>query len=269
MLGSSRESLASVRESLDARRNEPGFDAVSNDLFAVADLLGREKTLRVALADAGQPADGRAALAASVLGSRISPLTLDVVSDTVRRRWSNASDLVSAIEIQATQAAFTVAEADGTLGNVEEELFRFGRAIDSSADLQMALTAPSTPAATKAGVVRSLLEGRVTPATLSVLEYTASHLRGRRADTAVDELSELAAAQRNRVVAEVRVAAPLNDEQQRRLTEALSRLKGRKVQLNVAIDPTVIGGIAVRVGDEVIDGTVAARLEQARRTIAG
>ena len=132
MLGSSRESLASVRESLDARRNEPGFDAVSNDLFAVADLLGREKTLRVALADAGQPADGRAALAASVLGSRISPLTLDVVSDTVRRRWSNASDLVSAIEIQATQAAFTVAEADGTLGNVEEELFRFGRAIDAS-----------------------------------------------------------------------------------------------------------------------------------------
>ncbi|MEI6375227.1 MAG: F0F1 ATP synthase subunit delta, partial [Actinomycetes bacterium] len=78
MLGSSRESLASVRESLDARRREPGFDAVSADLFAVADLLGREKTLRVALADAGQPADGRAALAASVLGSRISPLALDV-----------------------------------------------------------------------------------------------------------------------------------------------------------------------------------------------
>ena len=269
MLGASRGSLAGARESLDARRTEPGFDALTADLFAVADLLGREKTLRVALADSGQPEEGRVALAESLLGARVSTLALTVVIDSLRRRWSTGSDLVTALETLAAQAAFTVAEADGTLGSVEEELFRFGRAIDSSAELQMALTDPSLDTASKSGVVRTLLEGRVAPATASVLEYMAGHLRGRRADIAVDELSDLAAEQRNRVVAEVRTAIALDDDQQRRISAALSVLKGRAVQLNVAIDPSVLGGIAVTVGDEVIDGTVATRLEQARRSLTG
>ena len=269
MLGSSRGSLAEARDSLDARRGEAGFESLANDLFAVADLLSREKTLRVALADAGQPPAGRAALAESVLASRVSPIAVAVVRDVVSARWSSDADLVSALEILAAQAAFTVAESDGSLGQVEEELFRFGRAIDASPELQMALTDPSVSASSKAGVVRTLLQGRAAPATLTVLEHLAGHLRGRRADSAVDELSDLAAQQRDRVVAEVRSAVALDDDQRRRLADVLTRLKGRTVQLNVAIDPSVIGGISVRVGDEVIDGTVAARLEQARRALAG
>jgi F-type H+-transporting ATPase subunit delta len=102
-----------------------------------------------------------------------------------------------------------------------------------------------------------------------VLEYAVGHLHGRRIDAVVDDLVALAAKQRERVVAEVRVAAPLTDEQERRLAAALTRLKGRTVRLNVAIDPSVLGGVHVRIGDEVIDGTVAARLEQARRAVLG
>jgi F-type H+-transporting ATPase subunit delta len=100
-----------------------------------------------------------------------------------------------------------------------------------------------------------------------VLEYAVGHLHGQRIDSVVDHLCDLAARQRERVIAEVRVAAPLDAEQSRRLADVLSRLKGRTVRLNVAVDPAVLGGVHVKVGDEVIDGTVAAKLEQARRVV--
>ena len=133
----------------------------------------------------------------------------------------------------------------------------------------MALTDPSQPAAVKASIVRDLLAGRSTEATRQVLQFAVGHLHGQRIDACVDALGDLAAAQRSRVVAEVRVAAPLDAQQERRLADALSKLKGRTVRLNVAVDPSVLGGVYVKVGDEVIDGTVTARLDQARRVILG
>jgi F-type H+-transporting ATPase subunit delta len=121
----------------------------------------------------------------------------------------------------------------------------------------------------KSAIVAELLRGRGTAATQEVLSHQVAHLRGRRLDAVVDQLVELAADQRQRVVAEVRVARPLDPEQERRLADVLSRLQGRTVRLNIAVDPTVLGGVHVRIGDEVIDGTVASRLEQARRAVLG
>jgi F-type H+-transporting ATPase subunit delta len=269
MIGSSRESLRVCQEGLDARRQEPGFAQLSGELFAVADLLDREWQLRTTLADSGQPQQVRGPLVGEMLGGRVSELAVDVVRMVVDRRWAEDIDLVMAIEQLGNQAAFTVAESDGTLDATEEELFRFGRAVDASPQLQMALTDPAESAAVKAAIARDLLQGRSTAATQAVLEYAVSHLHGRRIDVVVDDLCGLAAQQRERVVAEVRVAAPLDDSQIARLAEALSRLKGRTVRLNVAVDPDVIGGVHVRIGDEVIDGTVAARMEQARRALLG
>lgn len=269
MLGSSRESLVAVSNGLDARRDAAGFEALAGELFAVADLLGREKQLRTTLADSGQPIASRQSLVTNLLGSRVSPLTLDVVSSVINTRWSNEDDLVEAVEVLGSQAAFTVAQNDGSLDATEDEIFRFGRAVDASSELQMALTNPAASTATKAAIVRDLLAGRSTAATTQVLEYAAGHLRGRRLDAVVDDLVELAARQRDRVVAEIRVAAPLTDEQHRRLAELLSQLKGRTVRLNIAIDPAVLGGVHVKIGDEVIDGTVANRMEQARRAVLG
>jgi F-type H+-transporting ATPase subunit delta len=185
------------------------------------------------------------------------------------RRWASDLDLVLAIEQLADQAAFAVADAQGSLDATEEELFLFGRAVDASSELQMALTDPAQSSATKAAIVAQLLEGRATQATREVLEYAVGHLHGRRIDSVIDELCGLAAQQRERVVAEVRVAAPLDQEQQRRLAEALTTLKGRTVRLNVAVDPSMLGGVHVRIGDEVIDGSVTSRMEQASRAILG
>jgi F-type H+-transporting ATPase subunit delta len=269
MIGSSRESLRACQEGLDARRQDASFPQLSGELFAVADLLGREGQLRSTLADSGQPQSVRAGLVRQVLAGRVSDLAIDVVLMAVDRRWAEDLDLVLAIEQLADQAAFTVAEVDGTLDATEDELFRFGRAIDASPALQMALTDPAQSAATKSAIARDLLQGRSTAATQAVLEYAVGHLHGRRIDTVVDELCGLAAQQRERVVAEVRVAAPLDESQAQRLSSVLSQLKGRTVRLNVAVDPAVLGGVHVRIGDEVIDGTVASRMEQARRALLG
>jgi F-type H+-transporting ATPase subunit delta len=162
-----------------------------------------------------------------------------------------------------------VADAVGDLDATEDEIFRFGRAVDSSPELQMALTAPALSAAAKSGIVEDLLKDRSTATTRLVLGYAVGHLHGRRIDAVVDDLADAAARQRQRIVAEVRVAQPLDADQERRLAAALSALKGRQVRLNVAVDPAVLGGVHVTVGDEVIDGTVAARLEQARRSMLG
>ena len=267
MLGSSRDSLAALRSSLAARGDEPGFGSVSADLLAIAGVLGREKSLRQALADAGQPVAARVGIATSLFGAQIAPESMAVLTDTVAARWSNGADLVDGVEGLGAQAAFIVAERDGTLERVEGELFRFGRAVDGSAELQLALTDPAVSGEQKAALVTDLVRGGAAPETTALLTYLAGNLRGRRPVDAVEDLSALAAAQRERVLAEVRSAIALTPEQESRLAVALTRLQGREVRVNVIVDPTVVGGVVVRVGDDVIDGSVANRLEQARRAV--
>jgi F-type H+-transporting ATPase subunit delta len=269
MLGASRESLARQVDALDALKGDEGFSNLPGELFSVASLLERERQLRNAFSDSGQPVEVRQAMAYQLLHDRISPLALGVVQSVVSGRWSSDLDLVAAIEELGARAAFARAQADGSLDATEDEIFRFGRAVDASPELQMALTDPALAPSAKSAIVAELLRGRGTAATQEVLSHQVAHLRGRRLDAVVDQLVELAADQRQRVVAEVRVARPLDPEQERRLADVLSRLQGRTVRLNIAVDPTVLGGVHVRIGDEVIDGTVASRLEQARRAVLG
>jgi F-type H+-transporting ATPase subunit delta len=268
MLGASRESLTTLSAGLDARRSEPGFDAVSADLLAVAGVLGREQSLRSALADAGQPAAGRAGIATELFGGQLAPLSTTVLADIVSARWSSSADLVDGLERLGAHAAFTVAESDGSLDRVEDELFTFGRAVDQSPELQLALTDPSVTGESKAALVRDLVGGSAAPVTTALLAHAAANLRGRRPATAVEDLARLASEQRRQVLAEVRSAIALTHEQQVRLAAALTRLQGRQVRVNVVVDPEVIGGIVARVGDDVIDGSIATRLEHARRLVS-
>jgi F-type H+-transporting ATPase subunit delta len=268
MIGSSRGSLASLRASLDARRADAGFASVPGDLLGVAGVLGQEKSLRQALADAGQPAGARAGIVSSLFADKVSATALAVLTDAVATRWSSDGDLVDAVETLAAQAAFALAEDDGSLDRVEDELFAFSRAVDSSPELQLALTNPASSSESKAALVRDLVAGSATSTTTELLAHAAAHLRGRRPAAAVEELARLASEQRRQVLAEVRAAVELSADQRTRLAAALSTLQGRQVRLNVIVDPEVVGGIVVRVGDDVIDGSVASRLEQARRALS-
>lgn len=267
MLGSSRDSLTALRAALDARSGDPGFGSVAGDLLAVAGVLGREKSLRLALADAGQPAAARAGIATTLFGGQIASESLGVLTDVVSARWSNDADLVDAVENLGAQAAFVVADREGSLERVEGELFAFGRAVDGSSELQLALTDPALSGERKAALVADLVGSSAAPATTTLLTHLAGNLRGRRPVDAVEQLTALAAAERQRVVAEVRSAVALTPEQQARLAAALTRLQGREVRVNGIVDPAVVGGVVVRVGDEVIDGSIANRLEQARRAV--
>lgn len=269
MLGSSRESLTALQNQISAKRGDSGFAETGSELLNVTKLFASDKALRVSLADAGQPADSRESLVRDLLGSKISSLALEFVVAATRSRWSSPDDLVEGVESLAAFIVFAAAESAGELERVENEIFAFGHAVDANAELQMALTNPAFSPDLKAGVVRDVLADRVAKGSALLLEHTGANLRGRRVDVALKNLSDIAANLRNRIVAEVRVAIPLTSEQVTRLSSVLARIAGQQVSLNVVVDPSVVGGVSVRLGDDVIDGSVSTRLEQARRTLVG
>ena len=269
MLSASRTSLGQVAELVESRRSDPSFPGLAADLYAACDLLEREKSLREALSDAGRSERTRAEIAEQLFASRIGALANEVLASAVRHRWSSAQDLVTGIRVLADRAALTVAADNGTLDATEDQIFRIGRIVSGSATLQAALTDPAIPTSAKNGIIADLLTGKVTDTTALVVGFALSHLDGRRVEQAIDELVDLAAEQRQRVVAVVRVAKALDAEIAERMAAALGRLTGRTVSLNVVVDPTVLGGAHVTIAGEVIDGTVATRLEQAQRLIAG
>lgn len=267
MSSSSSASRVALRREVDARIGACSL-AVAGELLAIGALLGTEKSLRTSLADPGTPVGARQALAADVFAGKVQSTTAELLAAAVANRWPDAMDLVEVVEELGAVVAFTAAEADGSLDAVEEEIFLFGRAVEANPELQMTLTNPAVGSAQKAALVRDLL-GSATATATELLAHVAANLRGRRVDSAVSALSNLAAAQRERVVAQVRVAVALDDAQTERLAGALSRFAARQVHLNVVVDPTVIGGASVRLGDQVIDGTMLTRLSQARRSIVG
>jgi F-type H+-transporting ATPase subunit delta len=269
MFGASRDALVSLRSGLEAMRAEAGFAAVAQDLRAVSDLLENEKSLRLALSDSGRSTKTRVDIANDVLTGKISPLALQLVDKAVAQRWSNPNDLVDVLQTVADSVSFMAAQDSGELDQVEDELFQIERTLAESAQLQSALTNPAVEPNVKAAILQQLFAGRVTPITAEMVEFALSHLRGRRSDEVLKGLQSLAAQERNRLVAQVRVARPIQSDQVALIAERLSQAKGQNIRVNVIVDPFVLGGVHVTLAGEVIDGTIATRLDQARRVVAG
>jgi F-type H+-transporting ATPase subunit delta len=271
MNGSSREALAAARERLDALTDSTSVDAakLAEELAAVTALLDREVSLRRVLTDPAQGGEAKAELAGRLLGGQVGGEAVDLVSGMVRSRWSQSRDLVDALEELAATAELTAAQQAGVLDDVEDEIFRFGRIVSSSTELRAALTDRAATRSAKAELLRRLLGGRANPVTERLVVRLVTRPRGRSLEAGLESLSKLAAARRDRMVAVVTSAVPLTDQQKQRLGAALARVYGRQMHLNLDVDPSVLGGISVRVGDEVINGTVADRLDEARRRMAG
>jgi F-type H+-transporting ATPase subunit delta len=271
MNGASRHALATARERLDALTDNASVDAsaLGDELAAVTALLHRESTVRRALTDPAQSGEAKAGLAQRLLGSQLGSDSIDLVSGMVRARWSRSRDLVDALEELADTAALTAAEKNGTLDDVEDELFRFGRIAAGSPDLRAALSGRAGDSSAKAGLLHTLLGGRANPVTERLVTRLVTAPRGRSLEGGIESLSKLAAARRGRTVAEVVSAIPLSETQKRRLGDALARIYGRQVHLNLDVDPSVLGGVRVRIGDEVINGSIADRLDEASRRMAG
>ncbi|MFI6769686.1 F0F1 ATP synthase subunit delta [Streptomyces sp. NPDC050355] len=271
MNGASREALASAREQLNALTDDAAVDAakLAEELAAVTALLDREVSLRRVLTDPAQAGEARAELAARLLRGQIGGPALDLVAGMVRSRWSRSRDLTDALEELAFSADLVAAQRAGGLDDVEDELFRFGRIVGSNGELRRALTDPNATVAAKTELLHSLLGGRANPVTERIVIRLVAQPRGRSLEAGLDALSKLAASRRDRMVAVVTSAVPLSDGQRERLNASLSSLYGRQIHLNLDVDPEVLGGVQVRIGDEVINGTIAERLDEAARRMAG
>ncbi|WP_031050509.1 F0F1 ATP synthase subunit delta [Streptomyces sp. NRRL F-5650] len=270
MHGASREALTAARERLDALTDSTAADAgsLADELASVTALLDREVSLRRVLTDPAQDGEAKAQLAQRLLGTQVGGPAVDLVAGMVRSRWSQSRDLVDALEELANTADLTAAQKTGRLDDVEDELFRFGRIVASDTQLRAALTNRSARAAAKGELLRSLLGGRAQRTTERLVTRLVTAPRGRSLESGLESLSKLAADRRDRMVAVVTSAVPLSDTQKRRLGAALTKVYGRPMHLNLDVDPDVLGGIRVQVGDEVINGSIADRLEEAGRRLA-
>ncbi len=164
---------------------------------------------------------------------------------------------------------FEVARAEGQLEAVEDDLFRFARALEGSDELRSVLTDEAVPASRRLGVVTDLLGNRASPLSAALVSAVVAAGRSRQLPAIADGLVRRAAASRERVLAEVRSAVPLDDDQRTRMAEALGRATGKAVEVKVVIDPEVLGGVVAQVGDTVIDGSVRSRLDELRERIGG
>lgn len=253
--------MSALDQVLDA---EPGAAGMAADLFAAVDALDSSVTLRRALTDPGTDEAGRTALAHGVLDGRMSTEAVNLVAQAAGMRWAGGRTFADAIERQAVRAELMKADRAGDLGDTEDALFRFARLVEASPDLRNVLGDRRASIAQRQRLVDDLLGGKVNGSTL-VLARRSVRARERTFDHTIGSYTTLAAAQRSRVLATVRVAKPLTSEQLERLRTVLSRQVGREVGVQMVVDPEVLGGARVQLGDEVVEGTVGSRLADAKR----
>ena len=264
----SRESLAALVDRFDEVTADVEADqlsTVANDLASVAKLLARETILTRHLADPADNPSPKLGLLETVLEGKVSDTALEVLKAAVSGRWSTDGNLVDAVEHVARLALLVRAEREDQAGDVEEQLFRFGRILDAQPRLVTLLSDYTAPVAGRVKLLDDVLDSGsgVNATTAQLLSQTIELLRGERADDAVIDLAELAVARRGEVVAHVSAAAALSDAQRTRLTEVLTRIYGHPVSVQLHINPQLLGGLNIAVGDEVIDGTLSSKLAAA------
>jgi F-type H+-transporting ATPase subunit delta len=242
-------------------------ETVGNDLFSVLHLLDREHGLRRALADPSRPADEKGAIAVDLLHGKVSEAAEALVAATVRAHWASSADMTDALEQLAVEAFAFAAEDRGQLDDLEDDLFRFGRVVATQPELRAALSESVVSVEHKQELVDALLGGKVSPVALRLISEMSLHPRGRSLVTSLDMCTRIAAERRRRLIAVVRTPTAPTAQQRQRLAQALAGIYGHEVYINVVIDPTVVGGMTIQVGDELIDGSVATRLGSLRRKL--
>jgi F-type H+-transporting ATPase subunit delta len=269
MRGTSRASLAAVAHRWEPVAAAAGDEALglADELFALVDALDSSGSLRRVLADPSSEPEVKAAVVTRLL-QRADPRTVAVAADLVGARWSDDRDLADAAQRLGVDAVLTAAEQAGQLDVVGDELFVITRALAGQRELRRTLHDSTVPPDQRAALIDAVVGDRATPATRALARRAAAAPRGRRFVAQLGDVMDLIAERFNRRVATVTVAAPLDGAQSERLAGLLATTLGRQVELNVIVDPTVVGGLRVQSGPDVIDATVLARLADARRRLA-
>ncbi|HEX6968421.1 MAG TPA: F0F1 ATP synthase subunit delta [Micromonosporaceae bacterium] len=270
MQAASRESYAAGVERFEAhaRSADPAaLVAMADEILSVAALLQREPRLRRALADPARTGEDRAGLLGGLLAGKVQAATSELLNTLVSGRWSTPTDLLTAVEQIGVSALLASADRAGELGEIEDELFRFGQIVAADPQLSSLLSDPVASAERRAELARGLLEGKARPLTVRLVEVALAGFGGRSFSGALSRLVELAAERRERQIAHVTVAAPLTEEEERRLGSTLSQMYGREVSVKQHVDPEILGGMSVQVGSDLYDGTVLRRLTETRKAL--
>ena len=263
--GASAEALRELTGSLGSSGTLEDQAQLGRDLFGVVGVLRGDAALRRALTDNSVEGDSKAGLANAVFGTAVVEKAASLVADAASRRWTSSADLATALEQLAVVTTVRSAGAKGR--QVGDELFDVRRIVDTDPGLRSALSDPARSSADRSALLTGLLAGKVQPATETLVVEAVSRGRG-SVDSALDEYLELAAEALEELVVTVHTARELTQTEQQRLADALSKQYSATVQLHVVIDPGLIGGLRVEIGDDVIDGTVSSRLDDARRRVA-
>jgi F-type H+-transporting ATPase subunit delta len=275
MAGVSSESLAAALASLEAKLPNASLQ-LAKELFGILGTVDSSAGLRRALTDPSRSGDEKSALVKRLFGGNVSADAAEIASGLAGSRWSSARDIGDALETLAATVVIAVAEnksavsASGITGleALENDLFAFSQAVESNHEVQRALSEPQASPAAKIALAEKLVPGASEEAKVLIAQ-AVTQPRGLKVTRLVRRFAELAAKRQQRWIAVVSVTRPLTEAQTSRLQAALNGLYGRDLKINMNVDPALIGGIRIQVGDEVVDASVIARLGQLNRQLAG
>jgi F-type H+-transporting ATPase subunit delta len=275
MAGVSSESLATALAGLEAKLPTASLQ-LAKELFGILGMVDSSAGLRRALTDPSRNGDEKSALVRQLVGGKVSADAAEIAGGLASSRWATARDIGDALETLAATVVISVAEnksavsASGISGleELENDLFSFNQAVASNHEVQRALSEPQASAAAKATLAERLVPGASEEAKVLITQ-AVTQPRGIRPTRLVERFAELAAKRQQRWIATVSVTRPLTATQLARLQAGLNALYGRELKVNVNVDPALIGGIRVQVGDEVLDASVVTRLGELQRQLAG
>ncbi len=262
--GASADAFAALSDKLGAV-DAASVAAVADDLFKLATVLREEPSLRRVATDVSTEAAAKQGLVRELFNGKVSADSLDLLAEAVGRRWTRTRDLADALE---QLGVIAIAKSPSEGDRLATELFEVSQLVEHNDDLRGALSDPVRSAADKAALLRDLLEGKAMPATVRLAQQATSGSY-RTVGAALNAYQLVAASVKGQGVAKVRVARPLADGELTRLNEALRTQYGQDIHLDVIVDPQILGGMRVEIGDDVIDGTVSSRLEDAHRKLVG
>ena len=275
MAGVSSESLATALTALEAKLPTASLQ-LAKELFGILGTVDSSAGLRRALTDPSRNGDEKSALVRQLVGGKVSADAAEIAGGLASLRWATARDIGDALETLAATVVISVAEnksavsASGITGleELENDLFSFNQAVASNHEVQRALSEPQASASAKTTLAEKLVPG-ISEEAKVLVSQAVTQPRGIKATRLVERFAELAAKRQQRWIATVSVTRPLTQAQLERLQAGLNAMYGRELKVNVNVDPALIGGIRVQVGDEVLDASVLTRLGELQRQLAG
>ncbi len=270
--GSSRASVLALRKTLAEVVNKQSpaeLAQFANDLFVILSVLSSSIGVRRALTDNARDASAKAELISNLFGKNISSAAQSLLASAASLRWSSPGEIADAIENLAVEAESAVADKNGELEKLENQLFDFARVLKANPDLRQALNTSADTDEGKLALLEAVIKGKYSSSTLNLLRKVVTLRRGRSIDATLAAYSHYVSSRKDRLVAHVKSAVELSSSQIEKLVAALTKQMGRPVHINLEIDPKVLGGISIRYADDVIDGTIVNRIAEAGRALVG